>query len=608
MAALPSLTELARHVDALPASTHVLDDKADPWADEWDESLDDDFLEALDDTTWEQLDPTSSKLPSSETAAPATADALDTAAAAPCAALGFQKANGKRLARPSAAAMAEAAKRLKLDVDDGDIHAAPRARGAAVPAPLETPFDAGPPSHALPSSTPSASAPTQPPLHSSPTFVSPRAVLSQHGTHDTVRAPSCPEPSMIPQFGCFLASAAAALTQATPPRTPTPRASTARRRGSTPRWSASRPSTSALTPALTPGRKPLSLGMTPRGSRAGASPRTGAFTPPFKKAAPPPSSQPRARAPSPEFEVPSDAPRRESPSPPPRRVVSAPKWSYRAAGLVPRRRSVADARRDGVPPEVCAILADPGMAAQYAFAVDGAVCGAVEAYASLQATHGVLVTKAWVLQHYALILWKLAGYVAHAPERLSTDWRFDVVLAQLEHRFHRETVLRQYSAVKRIQEQCLAPTSRRPVVLCVHQVIRFAAAEDTDGADSVMLQLTDGWYKIRADIDAPLRRALERGALRPGHKLAISTAKVGGTTHRSCARTRTAHLCWTRCTRLICGSLPTRRSSRAGTPSSVSSAIRLSRVSRDWCRTAARSVSWTSWWTRCFRAATSRAR
>lgn len=40
------------------------------------------------------------------------------------------------------------------------------------------------------------------------------------------------------------------------------------------------------------------------------------------------------------------------------------------------------------------------------------------------------------------------------------------------------------------------------------------------------LELTDGWYKIVAEVDECLARAVQRGVIATGRKLAISGAKV----------------------------------------------------------------------------------
>ena len=40
------------------------------------------------------------------------------------------------------------------------------------------------------------------------------------------------------------------------------------------------------------------------------------------------------------------------------------------------------------------------------------------------------------------------------------------------------------------------------------------------------LELTDMWYKIRADVDQPLQRAISKSKIRVGYKLEICGAKV----------------------------------------------------------------------------------
>lgn len=67
------------------------------------------------------------------------------------------------------------------------------------------------------------------------------------------------------------------------------------------------------------------------------------------------------------------------------------------------------------------------------------------------------------------------------------------------------------------------------MVLCVTEVNWLEQTLLPDGKLSdpaAELQVTDGWYKIRAQIDAPLTRAITKGTLRVGRKIAVANAKV----------------------------------------------------------------------------------
>jgi hypothetical protein len=94
-------------------------------------------------------------------------------------------------------------------------------------------------------------------------------------------------------------------------------------------------------------------------------------------------------------------------------------------------------------------------------------------------------------------------------------------------RYEREVNLAQRSAIKRLQEQD-SPASL-PMVLCVTSITQtFGTTEQSDAAKTPnsCLELTDGWYHIRANVDPPLQRAIDTGKLLPGFKIAIAGARV----------------------------------------------------------------------------------
>lgn len=452
--------------------------------DEFDLPLDADFFESLDESSWQLLETGSQRTDTVNPTSYISGDDPKVPENVLSGTTGFQKANGKQLPRPSAAAMALAAKRLKLDGADE--------------------FQVGGMEN----------------MPSSPTATGRLGPTERRIDESAI-------PTKIAQLGLFLPKQSP--VHVTPPCTPAPLKDT----GISPLRSPmvaglAKPGASG---SPSPLRKQISLGITPRAFRTGlpSVKARGSFTPPFKRGVRSPSLPPQASIPL-------------APVPPSVFDLSVPdaRIGYREAGLVPHGwQSDAEARAHGVPSEVCLILQDPIRALQYAFVQpDGTPRGATEAYSELLELGGSKAQLKWVQNHWQLVLWKLAAYVASDPRHVNTYWTWDRVLRDLRYRYEREYHKKEYSVIKRLQEEPRPYT--RPMVLCVHQILRF---DDTGESASLVLQLTDGWYKIRAELDAPLRRAVERRKICIGHKLAIACAKACIMYLRSTAVSEKGHLC-----------------------------------------------------------------
>jgi len=67
-----------------------------------------------------------------------------------------------------------------------------------------------------------------------------------------------------------------------------------------------------------------------------------------------------------------------------------------------------------------------------------------------------------------------------------------------------------------------------PMVLCISHIIwPTDTAENGRSANlHPELEVTDGWYRIRAQIDAPLARATRKGLIKIGRKIAVAGSKV----------------------------------------------------------------------------------
>ncbi|SPO26675.1 related to Brh2 - Rad51-associated protein Brh2 [Ustilago trichophora] len=196
----------------------------------------------------------------------------------------------------------------------------------------------------------------------------------------------------------------------------------------------------------------------------------------------------------------------------------------------PEYYSILQMIAKGVPDEVAVILKDASRAARYAFeAPNGGLLMQKHALDELLARGCSNAKLPWVQNHWTLILWKLAAMVRFEPSSARERWSWNEVIRQLLYRYEREVHLAQRSCIKRIQEHDSSPA--RPMVLFVSNISEEEnEVRDKAGAistrRSTILELSDGWYRIQAQIDPVLTRACQGGRLRIGQKLAIMGATL----------------------------------------------------------------------------------
>ncbi|GLB35844.1 putative BRCA2, oligonucleotide/oligosaccharide-binding, domain 1 [Lyophyllum shimeji] len=157
------------------------------------------------------------------------------------------------------------------------------------------------------------------------------------------------------------------------------------------------------------------------------------------------------------------------------------------------------------------------------------VLGPAQALDTLLDNGCTLATKPWVDNHWGLILWKLAGMVALDPQRESLPnqkrWCWAEVMRQLFYRYERELNCAKRPPLRLITARD-APAAC-PMVLCVSDVTWKSGSCTDDGTPlepHPELEVTDGWYRLRAQVDAPLARAVRRGIIRIGRKIAVAGA------------------------------------------------------------------------------------
>lgn len=72
-------------------------------------------------------------------------------------------------------------------------------------------------------------------------------------------------------------------------------------------------------------------------------------------------------------------------------------------------------------------------------------------------------------------------------------------------------------------------SAESPMVLCISDIIWPAGGSEANsapGQNHPELEVTDGWYRLRARIDAPLARSVRKGKIKIGRKIALAGAKV----------------------------------------------------------------------------------
>ncbi|EIN13926.1 hypothetical protein PUNSTDRAFT_117563 [Punctularia strigosozonata HHB-11173 SS5] len=150
-----------------------------------------------------------------------------------------------------------------------------------------------------------------------------------------------------------------------------------------------------------------------------------------------------------------------------------------------------------------------------------------------------LATKPWVDNHWSLILWKLAGMVCLDPDKERESgtrrWCPREVMRQLLYRYERELNGGSRPPLRLITTR--DSPSAAPMILCVSNISWEDRGLREDGIlipPRPELEVTDGWYRLRAQVDDTLARAIRKGKIRVGRKLDVVGAKLRSTKREPC--------------------------------------------------------------------------
>ncbi|KAL1768376.1 breast cancer type 2 susceptibility protein isoform X1 [Sigmodon hispidus] len=165
--------------------------------------------------------------------------------------------------------------------------------------------------------------------------------------------------------------------------------------------------------------------------------------------------------------------------------------------------------------------------------------GKEEFYRALCDTPGVdpkLISSTWVSNHYRWIVWKLAAMEFAFPKEFANRClNPERVLLQLKYRYDVEIDNSSRSALKKILER--DDTATKTLVLCISDIISpstggsEASGSKSSGADpqsADTVELTDGWYAVKAQLDPPLGALVKSGRLAVGQKIITYGAELVG--------------------------------------------------------------------------------
>ncbi|MEJ1281842.1 breast cancer 2 early onset [Cricetulus griseus] len=165
--------------------------------------------------------------------------------------------------------------------------------------------------------------------------------------------------------------------------------------------------------------------------------------------------------------------------------------------------------------------------------------GKEEFYRALCDTPGVdpkLISSLWVSNHYRWIVWKLAAMEFAFPKEFANRCLTpERVLLQLKYRYDVEIDNSSRSALKKILER--DDTAAKTLVLCVSDVMSLSTTGSetsggkTSGADPKSIdtiELTDGWYAVKAQLDPPLVALVKSRRLTVGQKIITQGAELVG--------------------------------------------------------------------------------
>ena len=140
------------------------------------------------------------------------------------------------------------------------------------------------------------------------------------------------------------------------------------------------------------------------------------------------------------------------------------------------------------------------------------------------------LTNEWVANAYKWIVWTQACMARAFPEKYAFGVLSEsAVLQRMLYKYEREINRAERPHVRRILEKDENPGA--PAVYVVSAIRSMTTASGIGNVPTMSeIEISDGWYSVRARLDAKLTRAVREGRLRVGYKIFVVGAELRGVT------------------------------------------------------------------------------
>ena len=135
----------------------------------------------------------------------------------------------------------------------------------------------------------------------------------------------------------------------------------------------------------------------------------------------------------------------------------------------------------------------------------------------------------WITNHTRWIVWKLASYERKFSKFLAgKNLTYQNVVCQLQYRYKQEITEGLRSPLRKILNRDIAASKMMIVTVCrtIHRP--GTTTEPAQGNFLKTLEVSDGWYSVKANLDEVLSEYVDKGLIKPGTKLLVSNARLIG--------------------------------------------------------------------------------